>query len=107
PSKLAAYCAYHQETLGSPMRFYADDPFTTGAKIGGQLACEDGHHPNGVSDGAINGGLSHELNESVTDPIPNDAWTNGVGVNHGSEIGDQCDTQMGTPIGTHNGQPYN
>ncbi len=107
PSKLAAYCAYHQETLGSPMRFYADDPFTTGVKIGGQLACEDGHHPNGVSDGAINGGLSHELNESVTDPIPNDAWTNGVGVNHGSEIGDQCDTQMGTPIGTHNGQPYN
>lgn len=107
PSKLAAYCAYHGQTLGSPMRFYADDPFTTGVKIGGQLACEDGHHPNGVSDGAINGGLSHELNESVTDPIPNDAWTNGVGVNHGSEIGDQCDTQMGTPIGTHNGEPYN
>ncbi len=107
PSKLAAYCAYHQETLRSPMWFYANDPFETGVKIGGQLACEDGHHPNGLSDGAIQGGLSHEFNESVTDPIPNDAWTNGVGANHGFEIGDQCDSQMGSPIGTHNGQPYN
>jgi hypothetical protein len=107
PSKLAAYCAYHQETLRSPMWFYANDPFETGVKIGGQLACEDGHHPNGISDGAIQGGLSHELNESVTDPIPNDAWTNGVGVNHGFEIGDQCGSEMGTPIGTHRGQPYN
>ena len=107
PSKLAAYCAYHQETLASPMWFYANDPFETGVKINGKLACEDGHHPNGVSDGAIQGGLSHELNESVTDPIPNDAWTNGVGVNHGSEIGDQCNSRMGAPIGTHNGQPYN
>ncbi len=107
PTRLAAFCAYHQQTLASPMRFYADDPFTTGVKIGGQLACETGHHPNGVSDGAIDGGLSHELNESVTDPIPNDAWTNGVGANHGLEIGDQCASQYGEPLGTHHGQPYN
>lgn len=107
PSKLAAYCAYHQETLRSPMWFYANDPFEAGVRIGGQLACEDGHHPNGISDGELQAGLSHELNESITDPIPNDAWTNGVGANHGFEVGDQCDTQMGTPIGKHHGQPYN
>jgi hypothetical protein len=107
PSSLAAYCAYHQQTLASPMWFYADDPFETGVTLGGQLACESGHHPNGISDGAIDGGLSHELNESITDPIPNDAWTNGTGSNHGEEIGDQCQGQMGTPLGTHNGQPYN
>jgi hypothetical protein len=107
PSEFAAYCAYHQETLSSPMWFYANDPAEVGVRIHGRLACEDGHHPNGVSDGAIQGGLSHELNESITDPIPNDAWTNGTGANHGEEVGDQCDRQMGTPIGTHNGQPYN
>ena len=38
--------------------------------------CQDGNYPNGlISDGEINGGLSHEHMESVTDPIPNDAWT--------------------------------
>jgi hypothetical protein len=111
PSSLAFFCAYHQETLASPMWFYAYDPFVAGVKIGGQLACEDGHHPNGISDGELQGGLSHELNESITDPIPNDAWTNGTGANHGFEVGDQCALSsgpvMGAPLGTHNGQPYN
>jgi hypothetical protein len=111
PSTLAAYCAYHQQTLASPMWLYAYDPFEAGVKIGNQLGCEDGHHPNGISDGEIQAGLSHELNESITDPIPNDAWTNGTGANHGMEIGDQCvlpgAAVMGAPLGTHNGQPYN
>src|SRR5579885_1908225 len=54
------------------------------------------------------GGLSHEHNESITDPVPNDAWTNGAGVNHGQEDGDQCQRQMGTPLGTApNGAKYN
>jgi hypothetical protein len=97
------YCAYHQETLLSPMLFYADDPYVTGNR-----GCDDGNHPNGASDGALEGGMSHEHNESITDPIPNDAWTNGAGSNQGEEIGDQCDGHMGAALGTApNGAKYN
>jgi PKD repeat protein len=103
PSNLALFCAYHGQTKLSPMLFYADDPFVTGN--GG---CDDGNHPNGPSDGALEGGLSHEHNESISDPIPNDAWTNGAGANHGAEIGDQCDGVMGPALGTApNGASYN
>lgn len=102
PQTLALFCAYHQTTVLSPMLIYADQPFVTG-----NSGCDDGNHPNGPSDGALVGGLSHEQNESVTDPIPNDAWTNGTGANHGSEIGDQCNRVMGEPLGTHNGAKYN
>ncbi|HEV2361129.1 MAG TPA: hypothetical protein VGS21_05465, partial [Acidimicrobiales bacterium] len=103
PSSLGVFCAYHGNTTISPMLLYADDPYVTGN--GG---CDDGNHPNGPSDGALEGGLSHEHNESITDPIPNDAWTNGAGANQGSEIGDQCDGQMGATLGTApNGAKYN
>jgi hypothetical protein len=77
------------------MLFYAEDSFVTGNPV-----CDDGNHPNGPADGALEGGLSHEHNESITNPIPNDAWTNGAGANQGSEIGDQCDGIMGPPLGT-------
>jgi PKD repeat protein len=70
--------------------------------------CQDGNNPNGIADGEINGGLSHEQNESVTDPLPNDAWTNGAGSLHGFEVGDQCVGEYGTPLGTApNGAKYN
>ena len=71
--------------------------------------CEDGNNPTGnIAGGEINGGLSHEHNESITDPLPNDAWTNGAGNDQGEEVGDQCVGQMGTPLGTaHNGAKYN
>jgi plastocyanin len=86
------------------MVFYANMPF-----VADNVHCQDGHYPNGlISDGEINGGLSHEHMESVTDPIPNDAWTNGAGDDHGLEVGDQCQRDMGTPLGTTlNGSPYN
>jgi hypothetical protein len=46
--------------------------------------------------------------ESVTDPIPNDAWTVGAGALHGFEIGDVCVSDMGTTLGTApNGSPFN
>jgi hypothetical protein len=102
PDRLRFFCAYHENTVATPMLFYADDPFVTG-----NPGCDDGNHPNGPSDGALEGGLSHEHNESITDPIPNDAWTNGAGPNHGSEIGDQCNSEMGVPLGIHNGAKFN
>jgi hypothetical protein len=101
-SGLAAFCAYHQNTSLSQFLIYANDPF-----VPGNPHCDDGNHPNGIADGELSGGLSHEHNESVTDPIPNDAWTNGAGANQGQENGDQCTRQYGTPLGTHNGANYN
>jgi PKD repeat protein len=100
PAKLAFYCAYHGQTTNSPMRFYAFDPYVYNFKYSGQLACDSGNYPNGPSDGAIDGGMAHEHNESVTDPIPNDAWTNGTGADHGEEIGDQCAYNYGAPLGS-------
>jgi PKD repeat protein len=103
PLNLAFFCAYHQNTSLSPMLLYADDPFDATNPL-----CQDGNNPNGIADGEINGGLSHEQNESVSDPLPNDAWTDGAGTFQGSEIGDVCVGQMGTPLGTApNGAKYN
>jgi PKD repeat protein len=107
PASLAFYCAYHEETVASPMRFYAFDPYVYNFKYNGQLACDSGNYPNGPSDGAIDGGMAHEHNESITDPIPNDAWTNGVGPDHGAEIGDVCAYSYGASLGTHNHAAYN
>lgn len=95
PSKLAFFCAYHENTTISPFLIYADDPY-----VPGNPGCDDGNHPNGFWDAELSGGLSHEQNESVTDPVPNDAWTNGAGASQGSEVGDQCEGQFGTPLGT-------
>ena len=96
PRNLALFCAYHQNTSLSPMLIYANDPFDAT-----NPGCQDGNNPNGIAGGEINGGLSHEQNESVTDPLPNDAWTNGAGANQGEEVGDQCVGMFGTPLGTH------
>jgi hypothetical protein len=103
PTTLALYCAYHENTTLSKMVIFADDPFVTG-----NPGCDDGNHPNGPSDGALVGGLSHEQNESVTDPLPNDAWTGGAGPGHGFEVGDLCGAIMGPTLGkAPNGAKYN
>jgi PKD domain len=103
-SQFGAYCAYHENTTTPTMIFYANMPFDATNPL-----CQDGNYPNGlISDGEINGGLSHEHMESVTDPLPNDAWTIGAGPFHGFEIGDVCVADMGTPLGTApNGSPFN
>src|SRR5262249_38698195 len=90
----------HSNSAASPIFIYADDPF-----VSGNFGCDDGHHPNGVSDGALEGGLSHEHNESITDPLPNSTWTDIGGT--GGEDGDKGGGIMGPTLGTHNGQPFN
>jgi hypothetical protein len=103
PKPFRAFCAYHQNTVLRTMLFYANDPYDAD-----NSHCQDSNYPNGISDGEINGGLSHEHMESVTDPIPNDAWTNGAGALQGSEVGDQCNRVRGNPLGTApNGAKYN
>jgi PKD repeat protein len=105
-SSKAVYCAYHSNIpSGATQIIYANDPYVT--EIEG---CDDGRHPNNSpSDGALEGGLSHEHNESITDPEPNNAWTNFVGSEAvQGEIGDKCATEMGTPVGeTASHVPYN
>jgi len=83
---------------------YANDPYVTGIE-----GCDDGEHPNDKpSDGALEGGLSHEHNESITDPEL-DAWYGP----EGAENGDKCrtfnaTTEYGTPLGTApDGAHYN
>src|SRR5205085_4255064 len=49
------YCAYHGNSTSSPTFIYSNDPYVVGT-----LGCDDGHHPNGPSDGALEGGFSHE-----------------------------------------------
>lgn len=102
PDSLAFFCAYHSNTTISPFLIYANDPYVPGVQ-----GCDDGNHPNGFWDGQLSGGLSHEQNESVTDPIPNDAWTIGGGSLQGFEVGDVCVGEFGTTLGTHNGAKYN
>lgn len=104
------YCAYHSAApVGEGFLIYAIDPYVTG-----NPSCDDGNHPNGTTaDGAIEGGLTHEQNESITDPLPGSAWED---TRTGEEVGDKCNFVMGEPIGTApdgavyneliNGHPY-
>jgi PKD repeat protein len=98
------YCAYHGNSLlGGSEFIYSNDGYVTG-----NSGCDDGNHPNGkTSDGALQGGFSHEHVESITDPEPNNAWTDFGGFQAG-EIGDKCGGDYGTPLGTAaNGASYN
>jgi hypothetical protein len=102
-SNRPVYCAYHGNIpLAEGEIIYSNDPYVTE-----NLGCDDGNHPNGsTSDGALEGGLSHEHNESITDPEPNNAWTD-IGAETG-EIGDKCSESTGTALGTAaNGATYN
>jgi PKD repeat protein len=103
----AAFCAYHSSSLSQPLFIYSNDPYVTGN--GG---CDDGNHPNGASDGALEGGFSHEHNESITDPLPDSSWADAS--TGGQENGDLCSAgalgfakAFGTPLGTENGHKYN
>jgi IPT/TIG domain len=104
-SESPLYCAYHGfiKATGGPI-VYANDPYVTGIE-----GCDSGEHPNDKpSDGAIDGGLSHEHNESITDPQLN-AWYDAEGF----ENGDKCNSpnqkyEYGPPLGTApDGSRYN
>jgi PKD repeat protein len=108
-SSAPVYCAYHSAfEIAAGVVVYANDPFVTG-----NSACDDpSNHPSGKpSEGVIIGGLSHEHNESITDPEPNSGWTDLGG--SGGENGDKCrggseSAEFGTPLGTtKSGAKYN
>jgi hypothetical protein len=99
------YCAYHGSiSVSGGVIVYANDPY-----VGGISGCDSGEHPNdNKSDSALLGGLSHEHNESTTDPELN-AWYGP----EGEENGDKCRTfeeasEYGAPLGTApDGARYN
>jgi PKD repeat protein len=102
--EFADFCAYHGNIPleGGSQLIYAIDPFVNGKN------CDVANHPNGkTSDSALTAGLSHEHMDSITDPIPNNAWTDWGG-EAGQEIGDKCTGQYGSPLGkAENGASYN
>jgi hypothetical protein len=104
-TSIGIYCAYHSfiSRPGGSI-IYSNDPYVTG-----NPGCDNGEHPNNKpSDGALQGGLSHEHNESITDPEIN-AWFD----SRGEENGDKCRTfvdatEFGSPLGkAPNGSRYN
>jgi len=104
-SSSPVYCAYHSFiSVKGGVIIYADDPYTT--EVAG---CDSGEHPSeSPAEGTLQGGLSHEHNESITDPEI-DAWFDAGG----AEIGDKCRTgepasEYGPYLGTApDGAPYN
>ncbi len=105
------YCAYHSNIAigGGGQLIYSNDGY-----VGEKPAlerCTDENFPNGISDTALEGGLSHEHIESITDPEPNSGWTD-FGPEPTGEIGDKCRTfeeatEFGTPLGESGGTKWN
>ena len=106
-----AFCAYHSNFAlgaGAGQVIYANLPFVAGS------VCDDGNHPNGSSADATIASLSHEHLESITDPEPNNGWTDwATGETTGYEIADKCRVfeeakEFGTPLGiAPDGARYN
>jgi PKD repeat protein len=91
------YCAYHSSfNLGSGRTLYANQPYPN------DPGCDSGQQPNGdLADSTINL-ISHEHNETITDPRGN-AWFD----SNGDENGDKCAWDFGTALGSTAGGQYN
>lgn len=93
------YCAYHsnfQSTAGNTL--YANMPYADTVPA----ACDAGYHPNNDDADPTISVVSHEMNETITDPLGN-AWYDWFGY----EDGDKCAWSFPGTIGTQNGSPYN
>jgi hypothetical protein len=99
------FCAYHGFIpVKTGVIIYADDPYTFAVE-----GCDTGEHPSeSPAEGTIQGGLSHEHNESITDPEIT-GWLDA----NGQENGDKCRTfisssEFGPILGNApDGAPYN
>jgi hypothetical protein len=88
-------CAWHHQ--------WASLYFVVQPYVATQAGCRSGQSPSGAydADQAINT-ISHELNESLTDPAAA-AWFD----TSGNENGDKCAWNFGTPLGGASGKLYN
>jgi hypothetical protein len=93
------FCAYHSSfPSSSGTTLYANQPYAASVPA----ACGSGQSPNNDdADSTINV-LSHEHNETITDPLGS-AWYD----RRGAENGDKCAWTFGTALGGTTGQKYN
>jgi PKD repeat protein len=99
PSVNPAFCAYHSRTATAGHYLYANvpdldnvggcDPFVTAVQGGNPLCVDNTCIWNQSTAEGVLSAISHEHNESVTDPEPNNAWTD-WGSQAGGENGDKC-----------------
>ncbi len=104
------YCAYHSYSSTSPGFVYAImpdpdgskcDSYVTGCQLLGLSSCQ---YPNSPADGVIYA-ISHEQNESTTDPVPGTGWADwSTGSDSTGEIADKCATTV-DPATVDNPQP--
>lgn len=101
-----AFCAYHSASATSSSFLYANipdvndilgcDPFVSSDTCVNVLPCE---YNNTYAEGVLSA-ISHEHIESITDPQPNNAWTDwqvcgqGSPMTCGGEIGDKCNADQ-------------
>jgi hypothetical protein len=93
-----AFCAYHDYfTLGGAQVLYASVPFSVfasspkGCQTDGNSIYETPAGPNGDEAYNVADDLSHELSETITDPLIN-AWY----TTNGYEVGDLCEAYGAT-----------
>jgi hypothetical protein len=98
------YCAYHGNYYsGGTDVIYANLPYPDTSGIGPNHYCDVNNFPNNNwADATINY-LSHEHNESITDPN-GDAWWDDA---NGYEDGDLCAWTFGTALGSTSTGRYN
>jgi hypothetical protein len=85
------YCAYHNWIgSGSSEIIWANQPYVENVS-----GCDAGHHPNALPGDAVLNVVSHEHNESITDPNGN-AWYD----IQGYENGDKCAWSWGALTGS-------
>jgi|SRR5579862_794072 len=98
------FCAYHSAYFDSTINtnsqvIYANMPYAA-ETAGNPLTCTLGQYPNGnPADPEINV-MSHEHNESITDPFGTSWWdSNPTDSAYGDEIGDMCAWDFGNSYG--------
>jgi len=97
PLGFPGYCAYHS-AIGSDTSavLYANQPY---ADLSG---CSSGQSPNGNPADSVLSVVSHEHNETITDPLGTGWWDNS-----GNENGDKCNFNFGSSIGSTSHGQYN
>ena len=106
------FCGYHSysKLKGSPGAYEGLDVYAVQPYGAGNAGCDNGQHPNGISDAAVPV-MVHELSEMITDPYKG-GWINSS-TRREEEVADICNDgswaggnqafvekmQYGTPLG--------
>jgi len=114
-TKGASYCAYHSEFGNDQISVaWANIPYVPASR-----GCLNYSEPNHNSADTTINTLSHEMSETITDPVGESGWIDEEGRIGEDEIADQCNFQFpATPLGSTtgsagnydeliNGDPYN